>query len=145
MKKLWSYRGIDEDGHLAVLLWPSDLFGKCVYVQQAEAILDASAVSASIDSLPYFSRDGPVAPGSHPSIGSARRHAHVDIQRLKWKSNGRTTGFGCRPEGSIIHLILVMLIRLVVLTLNGIRIHTGDAPDLRFAGHCCLQSSFKFL
>lgn len=86
MKKLWSYRGLAEDGHLAVLLSPSDLFGKCVYVQHADTVINASAVSASIDSSPYFSRDGPVPQSPHESVNSSAWHA-VKVHNF------------CRPMG----------------------------------------------
>ena len=58
-KEEWAYRGIQAHGRVAALLWPQDLFGRLVYVETSHAELDASAVSASVDSLPYFSRDGP--------------------------------------------------------------------------------------
>jgi hypothetical protein len=58
-KEEWAYRGIQAHGRAAALLWPEDLFGRLVYVDSSQAELDASAVSASVDSSPYFSRDGP--------------------------------------------------------------------------------------
>jgi hypothetical protein len=59
IKEEWAYRGIQAHGRMAAVLWPQHLFGRLVYVETSQAELDASAVSASVDSLPYFSRDGP--------------------------------------------------------------------------------------
>ena len=72
MKQLWKYQGPDAHGPIAVLLEPRHLFGKCVIVQHTEKQLDASAVSASVDMSPYFSRDGPSPP---EQFGNSAWHA----------------------------------------------------------------------
>ena len=43
MKQLWKYQGPDAHGHIAVLLEPPDLFGKCVIVQHIEKLSRARA------------------------------------------------------------------------------------------------------
>lgn len=54
----WGIRQDRAPPDLAVLLLPG-VVGKLVHIKEAVAELDWNAVSASIDSSPFFSRDGP--------------------------------------------------------------------------------------
>ena len=84
-KQKWSYRPREiAPGGVAQLSWSGDMVGKLVHVEHVVAELDWSAVSASIDTDPYFSRDGH---GSHPIVGRNAWHA-VRIHNF------------CRPMGS---------------------------------------------
>ena len=71
----WSVRDINPAG-LAILLLPG-VVGKLVYIEEVVKELDWSAVSASIDSDPFFGRDGPTLPGHEfPSAWHAARVHH---------------------------------------------------------------------
>lgn len=86
IKEEWAYRGIQAHGRVAAVLRPQELFGRLVYVETSHAELDASAVSASVDSLPYFARDGP-CPSSATRRNTNAWHA-VKVHNF------------CRPMGA---------------------------------------------
>ena len=72
----WGVRRIDPAG-LATLLLPGAV-GKLVYIEEDIKELDWSAISASIDSDPFFSRDGPRLAGH--AFSSAWHAARVHHQ-----------------------------------------------------------------
>ena len=66
IKKVWLYSP-SHGGQLATLLLPKS-FGLLVHVKKRVEEIDLSRISGSIDSDPFFSRDGP---GSHPRCGGS--------------------------------------------------------------------------
>ena len=77
----WEYRRASP-GSMGTLSLPGDV-GKLVYVREILEELDGSAVSASIDATPYFSRDGP---------------SHIADPQSAWHA-AKVHNF-CRPMGA---------------------------------------------